>query len=75
MKRAEFLQEIIDTVEIEDVINENTVLDDLEEWDSLASITTLALFKQKLGLNVGAQEVKKCQTVKELLDLGVAKYE
>lgn len=75
MKRTEFLQEIIDTVEIETVINEQTILDDIEEWDSLASITALALFKQKLGLNVGAQDVKKCQTIKDLLDLGLSKYE
>ena len=75
MKRADFLKEVIDTVEIEEDINESTVLDDIEEWDSLASVTTLALFKQKLGLSIGAQDVKKCKTVKDLLDLGSAKYE
>ncbi len=75
MKRFDFLKEIIDSIEIEEEINENMVLDDIEEWDSLAAVTTLALFKQKLGLNIGAQDVKKCQTVKDLLDLGSAKYE
>ena len=75
MKRSDFLKEIIDAIEIEKGIGEETVLDDIEEWDSLAAVTTLALFKQKLGLNVGAQDVKKCRTVKELLDLGSSKYE
>ena len=75
MKRFDFLKEIIDSIEIEEEINENMVLDDIEEWDSLAAVTTLALFKQKLGLNIGAQDVKKCQTVKDLLELGSAKYE
>lgn len=75
MKRLDFLKEIIDSVEIEEEISEETVLDDIEEWDSLASVTTLALFKQKLGLNIGAQDVKKCRTVKALLDLGSSKYE
>ena len=75
MKRADFFDEIIDAVEIEKDINEETVLDDIDEWDSLAAVTTLALFKQKLGLNIGAQDVKNCKTVKELLDLGAEKYE
>lgn len=75
MKRSEFLKEIIDTIEIEEEVGEESVLDDIEEWDSLAAVTILALFKQKMGLNVGAQDVKKCKTVKELLDLGAAKYE
>lgn len=75
MKRLDFLKEIIDSIEIEAEISDETVLDDIEEWDSLASVTTLALFKQKLGLNIGAQDVKKCKTVKDLLDLGSSKYE
>lgn len=75
MKRADFFNEIIDAVEIEKDINEETVLDDIDEWDSLAAVTTLALYKQKLGLNIGAQDVKSCKTIKDLLDLGAERYE
>lgn len=75
MKRSDFLKEIIDTLEIEEEIGEETVLDAIEEWDSLASVTALALFKKKLGLNIGAHDVKQCKTVKDLLDLGLTGYE
>ena len=73
MNRLDFLNAIIEIIEIEENI-ENTILSDIEEWDSLAAVTTLALFKQKLGLNVGAQSVLNCKTVKDLLDLGNNKY-
>lgn len=75
MKKEEFLAEFIDACEIEENITEATVLDDLEEWDSLAAVTTLALFKKQLGLNIGAQDIKNCKTIKDLIDLGAAKYE
>ena len=74
MNRLDFLNAIIEIIEIEENIDENTILSDIEEWDSLAAVTTLALFKQKLGLNVGAQSVLNCKTVKDLLDLGNNKY-
>lgn len=75
MNRSAFLKIWIDTIETENQIDENMYLDSIEEWDSLAAVTTLALFKQKLGLNVSALDIQKCQTVKDMLDLGNSKYE
>ncbi len=75
MKKQEFLEKFIDACEIEEAIDESTVLNDLDEWDSLAAVTTLALFKKNLNLNIGAQDIKSCVTVGDLLTLGAAKYE
>ncbi len=75
MTRNDFFDSIIKIIEIEEDINEQTTLSDIEEWDSLAAITTLALFKQKLGINVGAKDVLNCKTVKDLLNLGNGHYE
>lgn len=75
MNRSSFLQVWVDTIEAEAQIDENTNLESIEEWDSLAAVTTLALFKQKLGLNVSSFDIHKCKTVKDMLDLGLSQYE
>ncbi len=75
MKRQEFLAKLIETIEIEEEINESTKLESLEEWDSLASVTTLALFKKILGINIVSADIIKCQTIGDILDLGKEKYE
>lgn len=74
MKRSEFLENIIEVVEIENEVTESTVLADIKEWDSLAAVTTLALFNKKLGLKIPASEIAKCATVADLLDLGNSQY-
>ncbi|OFW87463.1 MAG: hypothetical protein A3B66_04495 [Alphaproteobacteria bacterium RIFCSPHIGHO2_02_FULL_46_13] len=74
MKRSEFLENIIEVVEIENEVTESTVLADIKEWDSLAAVTTLALFNKKLGLKIPASELAKCTTVADLLDLGNSQY-
>lgn len=75
MQREEFLTKIINAVEIEDDITEDSILEEIEEWGSLALVTVLALFKTSLGINVKASEMKNCKTIKDLLDLGNEKYE
>ncbi len=75
MQREEFLTKIITAVEIEEVINENSILEEIEEWGSLALVTVLALFKTNLGINVKASDMRNCKTIKDLLDLGNEKYE
>lgn len=75
MKKEEFLQKIIDAVEIEEEIDENTSLEDIEEWDSLAAVTTLALFNKFLGVKISASNIKDAKFVGDILKLGEGKYE
>lgn len=75
MQREEFLTKIITAVEIEDDITEDSILEEIEEWGSLALVTVLALFKTNLGINVKASDMRNCKTIKDLLDLGNEKYE
>lgn len=75
MKKEEFLKKIIEAVEIEEEINENTLLEEIEEWDSLAAVTTLALFNKCLGLKVAASDIKDAKTVGDILKCGNEKYE
>lgn len=75
MKKEEFLKKIIDAVEIEEEINENTELEEIEEWDSLAAVTTLALFNKHLGIKITANDIKDAKTIGDILKLGESKYE
>lgn len=69
MEKEEIIDGIKDLLDTEADLTEETVLDDIEEWDSLASISVLAFFKQKMGLKVEAQALKNCKTVGDILKL------
>ena len=75
MNRNTFLEMLIEAVEVETVVTEDTALVHINEWDSLAAVTTLVLFNKKLGLKVTAFEIKACKTLADLLNLGNSKYE
>ena len=75
MKKEEFLLKFIDAIEIEDEVRLDTELSELEEWDSLAAVTTLALFKKDLELNISSTDIIKCKTVGDIINLGKEKYE
>lgn len=74
MLRSEFLELIIENIEPEVAVNETSILADIEEWDSLAAVTTLALFKKHLGLNIAAENLKTCKTLRDVLNLGSEKF-
>lgn len=75
MNREEMLEEFVDTNDIETEITESTKLSEIEEWDSLAAVTTLAMFYKNLGLKINASDIKNCVTIKDLLDLGNENYD
>ena len=74
MQRNEFFKKLANEIELEDSVNETSVLADIEEWDSLAAVTALAFFKKHLGLNVPADSLKTCKTIGDILDLGNQNY-
>ena len=69
MEKEQIIEGIKDLLDTEADLNEGTVLNDIEEWDSLASISVLAFFKQKMGLKIEAQALKDCKTVGDILKL------
>ncbi|MGN0017454.1 MAG: acyl carrier protein [Candidatus Gastranaerophilaceae bacterium] len=75
MNRNKFLELFIEKNDIETDLTEDTKLEDIEEWDSLAAVTTIALFYKELGIKINASNIKECNTVKDILDLGIEKYE
>lgn len=52
----------------QDILREETELDQLNEWDSIASITTIAMFDNLFGKEITPEEVKGFRTIKDITD-------
>lgn len=53
----------------EDMITENTRMDDLEEWDSLTHVMLIGELETQLGISIPLDEAVEITGVKELLEL------
>ena len=48
MKKADFLVDLEDVLQREEACNENDVLENYDEWDSLSKMATMAYFDKML---------------------------
>ena len=53
----------------EDMITEETHMDDLEEWDSLTHVMLIGELETQLGISIPLDEAVEITGVKELLEL------
>ncbi len=51
-----------------DTLNESVALNTLDEWDSMAVVSTIAMFDSVFGKELKSEEIKKFKTVKDILD-------
>ena len=65
----QFIEKIIDVMDIEEEITADTVLEDLEEWDSLSLVSFMAMANAAYGKKVAASDVKMAKTVADLYEL------
>ena len=75
MTKEEFIQEFIEALEIEDasLVQETTVFKDLEEWDSLAALSTFSLIGDEFGVTINNKVLRSVETLGELYDLVIEK--
>ncbi len=69
MTREEFLEELQGMLQCESALSADTVLADMEEWDSLAFMVLIAFFDKSFGLRVTFDMLKKCRTPEDLISL------
>ncbi len=74
MDRKDFLLALDEMLELDaGTLTGSEELDSLDNWDSLAVISFIALVDEKLGLVVEGEKLAKAKTVDDLLALaGVA---
>lgn len=54
-------------------ITPETNFQELDEWDSLAALSIIALVKTKYGKTVNGREIRSCESVQALFDMIAAK--
>ena len=71
MKKSEFIKELADVLEIEDVetLQEETNLTELEEYDSMAVVALIALVDEHFEKELSPQDLKAITTVGSLINL------
>jgi len=52
-----------------ELITQDTVFHDLDEWDSLIALAVLNMSEKKYGKSITFEEMKKCITVEDLFNL------
>ena len=67
MTKEEFLNELTMLTGTPRAITENMFLADIPEWDSLAAMSTVSLFEEKLGKEIDLAAIEKMTSVSDLL--------
>lgn len=75
MKKADFLVDLEDVLQREEACNENDVLADYEEWDSLSKMATMAYFDKTFGVKITLAQLKEIGKVSDLIALAGDKIE
>lgn len=66
-EKMENIAEILD-LEVED-IREDAVLEEYEEWDSVAILSLIALMDEKFGKAIKGAEIRSLKTVRDLMNM------
>lgn len=68
MERAEFLEKMQDVLQMEDELTFDTVLQDLDEWDSLAMMATTAFLDKNFNLKLNFNDFKNFKTIEDIAE-------
>lgn len=66
MTREEFLAEMQDVLQAEDDLTFETVLKDLEEWDSLSVMATMAFLDKTFGVKTTMADYINMNTIEDI---------
>ncbi len=66
MNKEQFLEEMVEVLQTEDEITMDTVLEDLEEWDSLSIMSTMAFLDKNFGVKTNMTDYKNMATIGDI---------
>lgn len=69
MTQQEFLVHIADAIQRDEPLNEEMLLDSIEEYDSLAIVSLIALFENLFQMQVSGDTLHNCKSIKDLITL------
>jgi len=68
MKKGDFLELLKETMSRDENLEEEMLLESIEEYDSLAVLSLMAMYDE-LGVNVVPKDFENLKTVKDLIAL------
>lgn len=69
MEKREIIDLLEETLEVEEgSLNEDSILADIDEWDSLAKLSLMALAKKDFSKTLTAEQIKNFATVKDICE-------
>lgn len=66
MNKEQFLEEMVEVLQTEDEITMDTVLEDLDEWDSLSIMSTMAFLDKNFGVKTNMADYKNMATIGDI---------
>ena len=66
MNREEFLEKMIDILQVETELSFDVLLDELYEWDSLSKMSTMVFLETAFGVKVSFAELSEMKTLDDL---------
>lgn len=66
MNKEQFLEEMVEVLQTEDEITMDTVLEDLEEWDSLSIMSTMAFLDKNFGVKTTMKDYQNMKTIGDI---------
>lgn len=65
----QFIEKMVEMLDAEEEITMDTVLDELDDWDSLSFVSFLAMANTAYGKKVEPASVKAANTIRDLYEL------
>ena len=69
MTQEEFMEKIVDVLNLSEPVDFDTKLDDLPEWDSLAYVAFISMTAKVTKKRLRASEVRNAETMRDLYEL------
>ncbi|EAJ0326268.1 phosphopantetheine-binding protein [Campylobacter lari] len=69
MTKEQLLKDLSEAMHMDELLKEDMILDDIDEWDSLAFVSIMVYFKNTLNMQISTDDLKKCEKVSDLLAL------
>jgi acyl carrier protein len=68
MKKSEFLYRLQEELELESVLEINTNIKDLEEWDSMTAMVLIGFVSDEFGMTLNASDIEVITTIESLIE-------
>lgn len=69
MTQEELLSHLADAMQRDEELKPEMLLNELEEWDSLAIVSMISLYDQLFSLKITGNALREAQSVQDLLNL------